>query len=120
MNRWSIAWVVRALLLSLCLWSGYGFAEPYLAVQSGLKCTQCHVNPTGGGLRGPYGDVFAQTLMPATHLDTGTDTWTGNVTGFLRVGGDLRTEALATEVPHVRRPFRSSSSNRCGPTSRRR
>jgi hypothetical protein len=102
MNRWSIAWVVRALLLSLCLWSGYGFAEPYLAVQSGLKCTQCHVNPTGGGLRGPYGDVFAQTVLPAAHLDTGTDTWTGNVNSFLRVGGDLRTEALATEVPHTK------------------
>jgi hypothetical protein len=96
-------WVVmaaRCLLASLALAAGCAYAEPYLAVQTGLKCTQCHVNPTGGGLRGVYGDVFAQTALPAKHLDTGTDTWTGNVSSFLRLGGDLRTEALATEVPH--------------------
>jgi hypothetical protein len=100
MRSWSIPWALRGMLLSLCLAAGYAQAEPYLAVQTGLKCTQCHVNPTGGGLRGAFGDVFAQTVMPAQHLDTGADTWTGNINSFLRVGGDLRAEALATEVPH--------------------
>ncbi|MDB6088366.1 MAG: hypothetical protein JWN85_1150 [Gammaproteobacteria bacterium] len=77
-------------------------AEPYLAIQQGLKCGQCHVNPTGGGLRTAFGDVFAQTLMPAQHLDTGGDVWTGDVTKFLRVGGDLRFDATATQVPHTK------------------
>ncbi len=96
-------WVPRLaqwLLAGMWFSVGCAYAEPYLAVQTGLKCSQCHVNPTGGGLRGVYGDVFAQTALPATQLDTGTDTWTGNLNGFLRVGGDLRTEALATEIPH--------------------
>src|ERR1700744_4841420 len=93
---------LRWLLAGMAIAAGCAYAEPYLAVQTGLKCTQCHVNPTGGGLRGPYGDVFAQTAMPATHLDTGPDVWTGNVSSFLRVGGDLRAEALATEVPHTK------------------
>jgi hypothetical protein len=90
---------VRWLLAGMWLAASCAYAEPYLAVQMGLKCTQCHVNPTGGGLRTVYGDIFAQTALPAMHLDTGTDTWTGNLNSFLRVGGDLRTEALATEVP---------------------
>ena len=94
--------VLRCLLASVWLAASCAYAEPYLAVQTGLKCTQCHVNPTGGGLRGAYGDVFAQTALPATHLDTGTDTWTGNLNTFLRVGGDLRGQALATEVPHTK------------------
>jgi hypothetical protein len=95
----------RGLLLMLCLAAGRGHAEPYLAVQSGLKCSQCHVNPTGGGLRSLYGDVFAQTLLPARHLDTGPDPWTGELTRFLRLGGDLRTEAAVTQVPHTQTVF---------------
>jgi hypothetical protein len=97
-KRWAPA--TRWLLVGLWLVAGCSYAEPYLAVQSGLKCSQCHVNPTGGGLRGVYGDVFAQTALPATKLDTGPDLWMGDISKFLRIGGDLRTEALATEVPH--------------------
>jgi hypothetical protein len=77
-------------------------AEPYLAVQQGLKCGQCHVNPTGGGLRTVFGDVFAQTVMPAQRLDTGSDLWMGDVTKFLRVGGDLRFDQSVTQTPHTK------------------
>src|SRR5580700_1075406 len=98
-KRW-VLMMARCVLASLCLAAAGAHAEPYLAVQTGLKCTQCHVNPTGGGLRAVYGDVYAQTVLPALHLDTGKDTWTGDISSFLRLGGDLRTEALATEVPH--------------------
>ncbi len=76
-------------------------AEPYLAVQTGFKCGQCHVNPTGGGMRNAFGDVFAQTQLPETHVDTGTDTWSGAITRFLAIGGDLRVQGIETQVPHV-------------------
>lgn len=95
---------LRTLLMVLCL-SAYGaHAEPYLAVQLGLKCGQCHVNPTGGGLRTTFGDIFAQTVLPAQHLDTGTplDNWTGQVGNYLRVGGDLRFDASGTQAPNTR------------------
>jgi hypothetical protein len=100
MSKQWVLMAARWLLASLSLAAGCAYAEPYLAVRTGLKCTQCHVDPTGGGLRAVYGDVYAQTVLPALHLDTGKDTWTGDISSFLRLGGDLRTEALATEVPH--------------------
>jgi hypothetical protein len=74
-------------------------AEPYLAVQFGLKCDVCHVNPTGGGLRSTVGDVMAQTLIPGAHLDTGPDNWTGALGQYLRAGGDLRFDAQVTQEP---------------------
>jgi hypothetical protein len=76
-------------------------AEPYLAVQLGLKCGQCHVNPTGGGLRTAFGDIFAQTVLPAQHLDTALDNWTGQLGPYLRTGGDFRFDAAVTQVPHA-------------------
>ena len=94
--------LLRCLLAALCCVALRAHAEPYLAIQTGLKCGQCHVNPTGGGLRTAYGDVFAQTLMPANRIDTGNDTWTGDVAKFLRLGGDLRADATVTQVPHTK------------------
>jgi hypothetical protein len=94
--------IKRLLLVVLCFVALRAHAEPYLAVQMGVKCNQCHVNPTGGGLRTAYGDVFAQTLMPHDHIDTGGDVWTGDVTKFLRVGGDLRFDGTITAAPNTK------------------
>jgi hypothetical protein len=75
-------------------------AEPYLAVQQGYKCVQCHVNPTGGGLRSTFGDVFAENVMPMTTLPAGAPVWLGQVVqDVIRVGGDLRADWSATTTP---------------------
>ena len=42
-------------------------------MQSGLKCAQCHVNPTGGGLRTTFGNLWAQSQLAATRLGSGTE-----------------------------------------------
>ncbi len=89
------------LLTLLYFAANAAHAEPYLAVQLGLKCSQCHVNPTGGGLRTAFGDIFAQTVLPAQHLDSVLDNWTGQVGQYIRVGGDLRFDASVTQVPHA-------------------
>jgi len=81
---------VRCVFALLCFGGYAAHAEPYLAVQFGLKCNVCHVNPTGGGLRSTVGDVLAQTAIPSAHLDTGGDNWTGALGQYFRVGGDLR------------------------------
>ncbi|MDB5971989.1 MAG: hypothetical protein JWQ90_4439 [Hydrocarboniphaga sp.] len=79
-------------------------AEPYLAAREGLQCAACHVNPSGGGMRTEFGDVYAQTRLVAKQLDMGErGLWTGKLNDFLRVGGDLRYDASATDTPHQKR-----------------
>ena len=82
-----------ALLLSMLTWSASARAEPYIAVQQGLACGQCHVNPTGGGLRTVVGNAFAQGVLPAHHVDTGDLVWTGAINNYIAMGGDFRAAA---------------------------
>ena len=86
-------------LLALAIFGGHAYAEPYLAVRYGLKCETCHVNPTGGGLRSDFGDVFSQTQLPAHPIHSPWGLWTGAVTKWLRVGGNFRYDANFTDTP---------------------
>jgi hypothetical protein len=91
----------RGLLAVSCMVASVAQAEPYLAVQQGLKCGVCHVNPTGGGLRTVFGDLFAQNNLPANKVDAGADNWIGQISSFLRVGGDLRFDGELRQAPHT-------------------
>jgi hypothetical protein len=86
-----------ALLLALLLLPAV-HAEPYLAVQKGMKCGTCHVAASGGGKRTPYGNVYAQTEMVARALGQQSP-WTGDIGRYLGVGGDLRWGWERQEVP---------------------
>jgi hypothetical protein len=79
-------------------------AEPYFAVMQGVKCSQCHVNPTGGGMRNTFGEVWSQTALPAQRVDTG-EPWTGELSRFLAIGANLRVNANSTDVPHQPNTF---------------
>ncbi len=82
-------------------WTGGAYAEPYLAAQTGLKCVQCHSNPTGGGLRNVFGNTFAQTQLAAKRLGPEEDLWTGQVMKYLSVGGNARANWNFNDVPNV-------------------
>ncbi len=67
-------------------------AEPWIAIRTGLKCSACHVNRSGGGARNDFGSIYAQTLL----------TWApGTVRSralneFLFLGLDFRLRASGT------------------------
>ncbi len=66
----------------------------------GLKCAQCHVNPTGGGMRSVFGNTFAQTTLAQKRIGSEEDLWTGQVMKFLSVGGNARANYNWEEVPN--------------------
>jgi hypothetical protein len=76
-------------------------AEPYFAVRQGMKCAACHVNPSGGGMRNTYGNIWAQTVLPARRIEVpGLEMWTGAINQYLAVGGNLRAGGNYVDVPH--------------------
>jgi hypothetical protein len=82
--------------------SGRAAAEPYLAVETGLKCANCHVNPTGGGKRTPFGELYARNQISAQALTLSSDSkpWTGDVTKWFAVGADVRGGYESVSVPN--------------------
>jgi Phosphate-selective porin O and P len=76
-------------------------AEPYFAVRQGMKCAACHVNPSGGGMRNTYGNIWAQTVLPARRIDVpGLEMWNGAINQYLGVGGNLRAGGTYVDVPN--------------------
>jgi hypothetical protein len=77
------------------------FAEPYLAVETGLKCAMCHVNPTGGGKRSLFGMTYARANLIVTRLleDESTQGWNSEVNRWLGIGGDYRGGYSSVDVP---------------------
>ena len=88
--------------LAALLASGRAAAEPYLAVEAGLKCAQCHVNPTGGGKRTPFGELYARNQISANpvSLDPNAKPWTGDVTKWFSTGADIRGSYDSESVPN--------------------
>ena len=91
-----------ALLVSILLLpAGNALAEPYLAVFKGMQCSNCHSHPSGGGKRNVYGNVFAQSELPARRAGSeAAELWTGEVLKWLSVGGNLRADYQYTDTPN--------------------
>ena len=88
--------------LSLAIMCQPSLAEPYLAVQKGLKCSMCHTSPSGGGKRTAYGNVYHQAELSERTLNMG-DLWTGELSRYLAVGGDVRGGWNQIDVPGQRK-----------------
>ncbi len=94
--------VIAGLLLAASFAPRFAAAEPYLAVESGLKCANCHVNPSGGGKRNAFGTLYARNELSAraVELSEGRMPWTGDIVSrWLAVGGDFRGGYSSVDVP---------------------
>ncbi len=92
-----VATVATAALVGSPL---HGADEPYLALLTGFKCSQCHVNRTGGGGRNAFGNVWAQTALPIKSFDVRSR----NLSDWVAIGFDVRTRfraAVQTAVPQT-------------------
>ncbi len=63
--------------------------EPYLSVRTGLRCSQCHTNRSGGGGRNDFGSLYAQTQL-GTFKTPFIDR---SLNSFFSVGGNFRVVA---------------------------
>ena len=98
MSRRRHCWSIGCALLCLLVAGHPVIAEPYIAIQKGLKCTTCHTSPSGGGKRTNYGNVYAQLELPERTLDIGR-IWTGEIGRYLALGGDIRGGWSQLDVP---------------------
>ena len=96
MRRQPWLWLI---LLLACGTARVALAEPYFAVATGLKCSACHVNPTGGGMRNTFGSVWGQTVLPARQMIAEGGPLTGEVNRFLALGTNLRGSASWNDAP---------------------
>jgi hypothetical protein len=88
MDRKTLSAIVGLLVVAVLPDALPAENEPYLAIRTGLKCSACHVNRTGGGMRNDFGAVYGGTSLP---LNTGGFQFQNRaLNDWLRVGSDFR------------------------------
>lgn len=72
-------------------------AEPYLAIRTGFKCSQCHVNQTGGGKRTDFGVIYSQTNLYMEFLRTANKSgfFDGKLSQSISIGTNLRIDDIS-------------------------
>jgi hypothetical protein len=95
-------------------------AEAYIAVREGYKCSQCHVNKTGGGMRTDFANIYVQSRLAHTFVpwqpqgaaaaqSAVANIQHGRLNDFVTLGADMRFAYSETHIPDVDRPDRDLS-----------
>ena len=72
------------------------FALPRFSVEESSSCLNCHINPTGGGMRNDYGtNVYnLDELTIRKWISHGDEEWDGFVTDHIEIGGEFRIQSF--------------------------
>jgi hypothetical protein len=74
-------------------------ALPLYAARTGLTCMQCHVNPTGAGMRNSFGFTYLQNGHSLTPREGSEETPLSNrFNDFLSFGSDMRLMAYGSQT----------------------
>lgn len=97
MPRAGRGWVV--FVGCFVLPSAAAFAEPYIAVREGLRCSACHVNMNGGGKRTELVSTHARDLLHYPdffgRFSNPPEFFTGDINKYVSLGADLRASNTA-------------------------
>lgn len=81
---------INIIFILMVIFSGKELlAEPYISIKTQQPCSACHVNPTGGGMRTTYGNLYGYTQLPATSSEANNFDF-AKISDFVRFGGNLR------------------------------
>lgn len=80
-------------------------AEPYMAVRTGFKCSQCHLNQSGGAGRTEYGQAYTQYKLVMSQTQSliknsrgeGLTSFDPKLNDAITIGGNFRTEGFVQE-----------------------
>ena len=91
-NKSSPLFLTTVILVTWLFSSQAALAEPYLAIRTGFKCGQCHVNMSGGGKRTGFGAIYTQTFLPWKQVRTQSQKsfFNGQVSDQISFGMNLR------------------------------
>jgi hypothetical protein len=89
-------------LLAVCLLlsAAPALAEPYFAVREGMRCSACHVNMNGGGMRTDLVRTHARDILHYPNFfgkfSNPPEFFSGEINQYLALGTDLRASNTAT------------------------
>jgi hypothetical protein len=118
-----LPWVASVgCVLVVGLFAGSARAEPYFAQREGYRCSKCHFNKTGGGMRTAFGRQWAWTNLSLTATeDLAADSddpdrrvwWTIDpaVNDHLSFGADVRVVAQTSFADETQFTFTNPESN---------
>lgn len=93
-------------------------AEPYIALREGFRCSACHVNMNGGGMRTELVATHARDILHYPNffgpLSNPPEFFTGEINKYLALGADLRasnTAIFQDGKPDADGVFRGQVSN---------
>lgn len=94
MSRWGLG-----VVIGVATWAATASAEPYFAVREGQKCSACHVNMTGGGMRTSFVSAHAKEILRYPNwlpeLTKPAEYFTGEINQYVGIGADLRVDMTA-------------------------
>ena len=72
------------------------FALPRFSVEESTSCMNCHINPTGAGMRNDHGtNVYnLDELTIRKWISEGDEDWDGFITDHIQIGGEFRIQSF--------------------------